>query len=60
MKEGWEGRKGERQERQPQKERLLGEGEASGSVGWGRETFSLFVTLELGAEENPLRKAIKS
>lgn len=28
-------------------------------MGWGKETFSLFVTLELGAEENPTEESYK-
>lgn len=42
----------------PRKELLLGEGEAQ-ARGGGEKTFSLFVTLELGAEEKPTEESYK-
>lgn len=60
----WRVRGGERGKREgkPQKEQPQRGKERGGNVGVVRETFSLFVTLELGAEvkKSPLCEAIKS
>lgn len=50
------GKVGDRKD-SPRKSACWGKGE--GERGGVRETFSLFVTLELGAEEKPTMEAIK-